>query len=125
MKRILFVSLLGSFVVFSLWACGIVQPGPRGVAKDFLQAVQLNDFKTAKEFVSNDSKSALEMYAAGKALAKKGAKPDIKIKSIVREANQATVYYLDRGTEKMLEMKKVNGEWKAIFVKPGKDQESE
>jgi hypothetical protein len=117
MKRSFALSLIALVGVLVLWACGGAA-GPKEAGEKFLNAMAKGDIETAKKYATEDSHSAIDMMAASAIT--KAANPDkIELGDVKEEGDKATLSYKENGTDKSLELKKVNGEWKAVYTKGG------
>ena len=105
-------------VVFALIiaSCG-GGDNPTKTAEEFLAAMDKGDISKAKEFVADEKqKSSLDMLNGDESIKGKGYK--VKDGSEKVDGETATVAYtLADGSEKTLNMKKVNGAWKVDFNK--------
>lgn len=119
MIRSISISALTLGLVIFLWACGTTSPNPKSVAKAYLVALKTNDRNTAEDLVTKDSQEAFRMYCDKHP--KTGNPKDIVIKDVAYNSTQATIYYLDAGKEKILELRNVNGSWKVIYQKDPDD----
>lgn len=115
MKRSIVLSVIALVGVMVLWACGGAA-GPKAAGESFLNAMAKGDIETAKKFATEDSHSALDMMVASAIT--KAAKPDVMTYGDVKEdGDKATLAYTENGKDKSLELKKVDGEWKAVYAK--------
>ncbi len=92
---------------------------PKKVGEKFLKALAVGDYKTAKKYASPDSQESLEMLEKMSGGEKSGSEDDIIIGEIQEDGNSAKLFYTEKGAEKLLKLKKYDGEWKAIFSKGG------
>ncbi len=117
MKRSIVLSVIALVGVMVLWACGGAT-GPKAAGENFLNAMAKGDIETAKKYATEDSHSALDMMVASAIT--KAAKPDVMTYGDVTEdGDKATLAYTENGDDKTLELKKVDGEWKAVYAKQG------
>ena len=115
MKRSFALSVIALVGVMVLWACGGAA-GPKAAGENFLNAMAKGDIETAKKYATEDSHQALDMMVA--IAITKAAKPDVMTYGDVTEdGDKATLKYTENGTDKSLELKKVDGEWKAVYAK--------
>lgn len=117
MKRSFALSVIALVGVMILWACGGAS-GPKAAGENFLNAMAKGDIETAKKYATEDSHSALDMMVASAIT--KAAKPDvIELGDVTEDGDKATLKYKENGEDKTLELKKVEGEWKAVYSKAG------
>jgi|GEM_PF-3073892 hypothetical protein len=119
MTRTLKFSAIALLAVVVLWACG--SNGPKEIGEKFLTAISKGDYETAKQFATEDAKSSLDMMASMEKSLPAGEKKESKIEigEVKEEGDKATLSYKEDGTDKTLDLVKVNGEWKANWSKMG------
>lgn len=111
MKNLIFISLLlfGPFL-----SCNTKSNGPEKNAEKFLVAIANADFKEAKTFCTEGTKTFISMAESFASEIKKG---DVEIKieglNCKEDGDKATCTYCcnDKGENETLKLKKEDGEW--------------
>lgn len=110
MRKIIIATLLLGF----LFSCDTKTGGPEANAEKFLVAIGEADFKKAKEYCTEETKTLISMAESFAGEMKKGD-VEIKIEDLTCEedGDKATCTYCcnDKGENESLNMRKVNGEW--------------
>ena len=107
----LFIVIL---VFTSIFSCTSKKNGPEANAEKFLIAIAKADFKEAKEYCTEETKTLIALAESFASEIKKGD-VEIKIEGLICEENKdkATCTYCcnDQGENETLKMRKVDGEW--------------
>lgn len=111
MKKVLSLVIV-AMVLVAVAACG-KKNTPETVAKSFLEQLSKKDYDKAKEFATAESATNLDMLKSNPA--KEELKFEVKDSKI--EGDAATVNYTENGTAKVLNLVKVNDEWKVKYEK--------
>ncbi len=112
MKRTLTFSVLALAAVCILWACS--SETPKQIAEKYLTAMSVGDYEAAKQYVTKDSQSALDTYAKDPA-SKIEEAIKMQIGDETLSENKAMVAYKQNADDKVLQLTKEDGKWKAIF----------
>ncbi len=116
-------------VLMMVAACSGGGSSPADVASDFSKAVYDKDWEKAKELSTESSAQMIDMIASMAAMSENMGGDSLKVEekepfkfevvkdSVSEDGEKAFVYYQDKGEEKKMELKKVDGEWKVVFSK--------
>lgn len=110
-------------VFLFLWGCKH-NPGPDEVTKKFLSAVQEANYTEAKKYATEDSKAMLEALSAFQKMLPESSQEKFRNENIIikkveiKDTLAVVTYAGDKDTtNKILKLKKENGEWKVAFTK--------
>jgi hypothetical protein len=125
MKKSIYYLFILAISFFS--GCKSNEADPSHTLKSFLEALEKKDFKTAKQFATDDSKSLLDILEMGSTLNKektesiKGASVStLKFDEPVISADKATIVVRNKENDQSpitFTLKKINNEWKVAFDK--------
>jgi hypothetical protein len=125
MKKSIYYLLILAISIFT--GCKTNESDPSQTLKSFLEALEKKDFKTAKQFATDDSKSLLDILEMGSTLSKEKTEPikgtslsNLKFDEPIISSDKANITI--HNTEKdqspiTFTLKKINKEWKVAFDK--------
>ena len=94
---------------------------PRSIGEKFLKAMSVEDFETAKKYVTQETEKLLDMMSGFTKMSVDSVKKEMKFE-ITRETingDNAVIHYKEEGRtgEMELPMIKIDGKWKVLLSK--------